>query len=738
MSTMPYEIGKPQRAFVPRHTNLTLVPPVDTHEAEVADRLYAALAVVRKLDDVIDSDSVDAIFNRLLPSAIELCPPESRLDLRKRLSAIERRRQAATHVVEVEGQRATRFDLILRNLLNGNAGSQQLEVVAIVELVLIAVESAQSPEDLKALLRRVPPARGVVADNIIALLAKGIPSWDVRENIRPVPESIRAIEKVIRFAKDDTARATRFRELMLAAAEALNEGKFSAALLMLRLSERILSEGTLHPNVTDRIRIDALRAIEEGAFETFLDDPMNHSLLRSVLRFFPSMHVDALIEQFCDPQFRDRRKRLGNLLVVWGAASRADVLRRLDTDLARDADGEFVHDLYAVLSRLPAPGTDEIGLELEVLDRASTPGRRHDLVLRAIAALGGVVSSEAAKLLVRRLAQFESLPFRSDKSFYSIEQVHELLDATAAALARIATTDAIDAIVRHGLSNRPMLGDTRARLRHLSSLDLSMNVNAVAALTNQISDELPARIFGRGVSVRPNQQPTALVLAIASTTHAAARNLLAEVAEKYASLECGQAASKAIADRRQSAEPRQTRTGNLNAYSLPSLISWLIELQATGQLSLATEEQEIRGRIWFQDGSLIHAECGALQGVAALYQLLELPITGSFAFTERRVPESLAGARLALPLKSVIAEGMRRHEELRRIVALVPDHVRFAAGSRPTPDPLENDGDLLRRVWLAATSGDPLSTWEARIGEDTWRVRRIVARWFEEGALKMA
>jgi hypothetical protein len=738
---MPYDVPTQlPYGFVPRQKPaLALVPSLpEKRNVPVIDRLCEVLTVIHKLDDVVDSDAVDALFARVVPSATELCPMELRSELRRRISAIERRREKPSLVVEAPGERSSRFDLILSHIVDGTQRSPEAELMAIVELVTMAVESAQSPEILKTLLRRVPAAKGVVADNIIALLAKGIPSWDVKESARPVPQSIRAIEKVIRFATDETARATRFRELMLAAADALNEGAFAAAVLMLELSERVLSEVDLHQNVTDRIRMDALRVIEEGPFDTFLTDSIRHAVLRKVLHFFPTMHVSALIEQFCDAQLRDRRPRLGNLLVVWGAESRPEILRRLDTDLAPDAEGDYLHDLYAVLSRLPAPADDELAGELEVLDRASTPGRRHDLVVRAITTMGGIKTHDAAKILVRRLAQFESLPFRSDKSFYSIEQVHGLLDATVAALAHIATADAVGAIVRHGLSNRSVLGDTRLRLRHLSALDLSMDLNTVEALTRQISEELPARIFGRGVAVRPGNQPTAMIQALASTSHATVRSLLADIAEKYASLECGQAAAKAIADRRQPADiQRLTRTGSLQGYSLPSLIYWLVESQATGLLSLATDKQEIRGRIWFLDGNVIHGECGSLQGVAALYELLEQPVTGSFAFTERRVPEAVASMKLALPLKSVIREGLRRHEELRRIAAMIPDDSRFVAGAaRPTPDPVENDGDLLRRVWLAAITGEPVSGWEPRIAEDTWRIRRIVARWFEEGALK--
>ena len=48
------------------------------------------------------------------------------------------------------------------------------------------------------------------------------------------------------------------------------------------------------------------------------------------------------------------------------------------------------------------------------------------------------------------------------------------------------------------------------------------------------------------------------------------------------------------------------------------------------------------------------------------------------------------------------------------------------------------DPAIIREVWLKASSGTPISSWEPQIATDAYRIRRLVARWIEEGALQPA
>jgi hypothetical protein len=42
----------------------------------------------------------------------------------------------------------------------------------------------------------------------------------------------------------------------------------------------------------------------------------------------------------------------------------------------------------------------------------------------------------------------------------------------------------------------------------------------------------------------------------------------------------------------------------------------------------------------------------------------------------------------------------------------------------------------VREVWVNATSGRSVAEWEPRVAADAYRVRRLLWRWMEEGALQ--
>ena len=68
---------------------------------------------------------------------------------------------------------------------------------------------------------------------------------------------------------------------------------------------------------------------------------------------------------------------------------------------------------------------------------------------------------------------------------------------------------------------------------------------------------------------------------------------------------------------------------------------------------------------------------------------------------------------------------------------LVPDYACLrSSGSRPTRPPEEDDVALTRTVWQRASSGAPALECEKDLDVDSYRVRRMLAHWVEEGALE--
>lgn len=85
----------------------------------------------------------------------------------------------------------------------------------------------------------------------------------------------------------------------------------------------------------------------------------------------------------------------------------------------------------------------------------------------------------------------------------------------------------------------------------------------------------------------------------------------------------------------------------------------------------------------------------------------------------------------------LLFEGIRRHDELRQMLIFVPDDLILHATSvKPTADPEETDPALIREVWVKSSSATPVQEWEPTIGVDSYRVRRLLGRWLDEGALQ--
>jgi len=111
-------------------------------------------------------------------------------------------------------------------------------------------------------------------------------------------------------------------------------------------------------------------------------------------------------------------------------------------------------------------------------------------------------------------------------------------------------------------------------------------------------------------------------------------------------------------------------------------LSDLIEMTSlggkTGRLTLFDEEGAVAGELAFRDGRLVGAVCGALRAEKAFYALLALK-DGSFDFDSAA---ALTGASCDLRTESLLMEGMRRLDELRRqlVAQPAPARVRLLGG----------------------------------------------------------
>jgi hypothetical protein len=118
-----------------------------------------------------------------------------------------------------------------------------------------------------------------------------------------------------------------------------------------------------------------------------------------------------------------------------------------------------------------------------------------------------------------------------------------------------------------------------------------------------------------------------------------------------------------------------------------------------------------------------------------VYEILERPIAGTFAFVPHP-PEAMKTELAPRDIIGLVLEGVRRHDELQRIAAFVHDDLRLTKTAvKPASLGEEDDAALVREVWLKASSATPVAECERTLPADSYRVRRLIAHWIEQGAL---
>ena len=156
----------------------------------------------------------------------------------------------------------------------------------------------------------------------------------------------------------------------------------------------------------------------------------------------------------------------------------------------------------------------------------------------------------------------------------------------------------------------------------------------------------------------------------------------------------------------------------------------------TGVLNLLDEKSRPAATLRLEKGAIRAAQCGARKGREALYQLIERPFAATFAFVRARRAETAEGEEL--PVTQLLVEGVRRHDQLQRALALVPEDASLeATGNSPTSVPDEDDYDLVLALWKKVCDGAAPRDVEEGLAVDSYRVFHCLAHWVEEGALRL-
>jgi hypothetical protein len=761
-------IGQPPQVLM-QEVRVWAVGQSRLQSASMSDLLFHALRKVHLVGalKLIDRAAADAYLASVIPLALEACPPEERELLKTNLITLRSSRDinaggssmavpisrssgstvggAVAKPADTVVRSARRLSMVIDRLSDRMPSAPPPQTSfndTPAQLVSMAAQSSTSEEELEEYIRALQPYTGESdPDKLFKVLADGVPKWEIALPLRP-SASIEAMHRIISLTPSMIGAAKRFRELMAEAIAQFNGGSLPAAVAMLELADIVIAEKKLDTSVVDRVRSDCVESISSEQMRRYAENKTKHALLRKALGFFPTLTRQRLLQELRGEARPERRRALLGLLEAYGHAGREAALADLEIELARppdEIDTYYLRNLIYLLHRIPRETDDGVDKELELLTRSSARGQNIYVIKEAIIPLGQIKTDASVKLLVTRLAELEVLLVRKD-ALYPADEMQKTVDRIVTALARIATPAALLAIARHGMKPNPLLGDTRARLASLSQHDLSFDEDTVNVLVKTIREDLPTKVFGKVMASRP--APLRLMEALSSTRSEVVEKLFGEIVEKFGEYDIGRVATAALANLASLAKGKgrdaqsATLTGDLEFFALPSLMQSLAETQATGIVTLSAKQGQTSGKLLFLNGKFVDAQTGHLRGVDAIYQMLERPVPGMFAF----VPQPTLSVKTKIDpvdVMGLLFEGIRRHDELRQACILVPDDLALQASAvKPTPDPEETDPSIIREVWVKASGGTKISEWETQIATDAYRIRRLVMRWLEEGALQ--
>lgn len=109
--------------------------------------------------------------------------------------------------------------------------------------------------------------------------------------------------------------------------------------------------------------------------------------------------------------------------------------------------------------------------------------------------------------------------------------------------------------------------------------------------------------------------------------------------------------------------------GSIREFGLSDIVQFLGSSRKTGRLDMTDPESRRRGAVYFQDGSIVHAEVGTSTGEEAFFELMRWN-DGEFSF-EPEVTSEEASVRLSGT--NLLMEGARRSDEWELLSKYIPD-----------------------------------------------------------------
>jgi hypothetical protein len=635
--------------------------------------------------------------------------------------------------------------------VKGATPAEQNELVS--QVLASATASAANGKELDHYLDRLRAMGGPARiDQIFQALGETLPGWTLDSPQFQAAggaghsASAEAMRRLVTLAQDTGEAARRYRDLVHAAIRQVNEGVLTRAVTMFEVADQLAGARQVPAPVIEAIRNSGHGHFDDERLRKLAETPGKHLALSRVMNFFVKLRPDGLLDDLAREEHYDRRRLLVTLLEAHGTAARGAVIQRLEA-ASRDreqADPFFLRNLIYLLRLLPRPAEASAAEDVMLIGRTVRSNSPLAVMKEAISTLGKIEHEAAEEALLGYLRRFESMLENPRAGSQPREETEGLLERTVSALARAGGGRSLKAVVEHGLRDTPVLGNTRQRLAELGSRDLTPYPELVLRLLAALEAEAPrglATLAGIIISKRKSENIHSLIQALRGTRVAEVWQAFSGIAARFPNESFGQAATQALAALAEVPPSRPPITaaisGDLEVFGLPNLLQNMGDNGSSGTLTLFAADGGAAAAIVLDNGRLRSVQYGDLRGREALYQLVESPFPGQFAFVAPRDPSPEPADDDVLELAPLLLEGVRRYDELKVARALVPDQaVLKPTGMAPSALADEPNEALPEALWEAVVSGATPAQCERTFPVDSYRIRRLLAHWVETGALQ--
>ncbi len=614
--------------------------------------------------------------------------------------------------------------------------------VLVAETFATVASGASSSHDMDAQLAEFR-ASGLAQNtyDLFRALGDNLPGWWAPGLAGPGEDNdlgLAAMEQMITLAEDRLEASRRFREMIENAIEQFNSGALGRAVRVFDLALNMIESGEVVAASVEALRERGHEALDPDRVADLLEEGNPQGFPRVMLRFFHAFAPERLLDELRQEERRERRMTLVSLIATQGDDGREAVFDRLVHRPEALSDVYVLRNLIHLMRRIPRSVNTtwsqqhEIGRIIRFLVPESPPLVIQE-ILDYLASANDPVANQALQSFMVGL---EAVAASTDISDDRRADVHLCLDATSEALADSDDPRAWAALVAHAE------GYSSAAARCLTALG-RRDLSRAPGLVNRLMEPAVEEMGQSGQEEGSLNLETALmgiISALASTPTPEVQAFLETVTNRFPGSEVGEEAARLL----RSLHAREAHgvalegglNGDLDLFGLPALLQMLGDVKSTGILTLTDSDSEQSARFAINRGLVIEAQAGNLTDRDAVWQLLERPFAGRFAFVPQE-PATSSDPGESLDVTALLLEGMQRHDELRLAEALVPGDVALVARVPGWPHvPGEDDEELLGQVWTALIAGRTVNECEQALTFDAFRVWRPVARWIEAGALE--